>query len=411
MSAPPTRTASNPRTVEEPRPVRLLGRGSERFAAATSGVWATLQGVVLSYAVVVLLAVVGVLGGAQTPDAAWTSAFGVATGLWLLGHGVPVAAGGATITLVPLGIGALAVFTAYVSVKRSTLPTLAAWVGAVVAYAVVTAALAAATGAQDLGRVALAVVGGAVVGGLGAALGILVPPERPVVVEPGGRLDRWVPDVMRLGMQAAAVALALLVAAGALLTVVWVVAGRATSDDIVGGLAPGWIGGIVLAVAQLALLPNLIVWATAWLAGPGFAVGAGTVFAASGTVAGPLPAVPLLGALPGPDWAGPAAVVWGPALVVGCGVAAGAFAWRRLDPDRVRWADVAWVLAGLVLVVVAVTGLLQWWAGGAVGAGRLADVGGDPLLVAGVVAGEVGVGAAGALAWAHLGLGARRRRG
>ncbi|MEN5074003.1 DUF6350 family protein [Isoptericola cucumis] len=409
MSA--TTGARTARTVEDTRTGPRFGRG-ERFAAATSGVWAVLQGVVLSYAVVVLLAVVGVLGVAQGAEGAWTSAFGVATGIWLLGHGIPLAAGAATITLVPVGIGALATFTAYVSVKRSALPTLAAWVGATVGYAVVTAVLTAVTGlgALGVGRVLLGALGGAVVGGLGAALGILVPPDRPAVVAPGGRLDRWVPDVMRLGMQAAAVALALLVAAGGLLTVVWVVAGRATSEDIVGALAPGWVGGVVLAVAQVALLPNLVLWATAWLAGPGFAVGQGTAFAASGTVAGPLPAVPLLGALPGPDWAGSGAVVWGPLLVVGCGVVAGVFAWRRLDPDRVRWADLAWVLAGLVLVAAVVTGLLQWWAGGAVGAGRLSEVGAAPLVVAGVVAGEVGAGAAAALAWAHLGLGDRVRR-
>lgn len=408
MSATP-RTA---RTVEDARTGRLLGRG-ERFAAATSGVWAVLQGVVLSYAVVVLLSVVGVLGvSPSSSDAPWTSAFGVATGIWLLGHGVPLTAGAATITLVPIGIGALATFTVYVSVKRSALPTLAAWVGGTVGYAVVTAALTAVTslGALGVGRVALGALGGAVVGGLGGALGILVPPDRPAVVVPGGRLDRWVPDVMRLGMQAAAVALALLVATGGVLTVVWVVAGRATSEDIVGALAPGWVGGIVLAVAQLALLPNLVLWATAWLAGPGFAVGEGTAFAPGGTVAGPLPAVPLLGALPGPDWAGGGAAVWGPSLVVACGVVAGVFAWRRLDPDRVRWADLGWVLAGLVLAAAATTVLLQWWAGGAVGAGRLSQVGADPLVAAGVVAAEVGVGAVVALTWAHLGLGERLRR-
>ncbi|MCA5892561.1 DUF6350 family protein [Isoptericola sp. NEAU-Y5] len=415
MSATSTRT---PRTVEDGGGARA-GVAGERLAAVTSGVWATLQGVVLSYAVVMLLSVVAVLGGPQATGAAWTSGFGAATVLWLLGHGVALEAGGAVVTLVPLGIGALAVFTCYVAVKRSTVPTLAAWLAATATYALTTGTLTAvATGAAaaggevggEVGRWALAALGGAVVGGLGAAGGILVPPDRPTFVVPGGRLDRVVPDVMRLGVRAAVVALALLVAAGGVVTIVWVVAGRATSDDIVTGLDPGWIGGFVLAVAQLALLPNLVLWATAWLAGPGFAVGQGTVFSAGGTDAGPLPAVPLLGALPGPDWVSPAAVVAGPVVVVVCGAVAGWFAWTRLDPGRVRWADVAWVLAGLVLAVGAATALLQWWAGGAVGAARLSEVGGDPLRLAAVVAAEVGVGAALVLASARAGLTGRLRR-
>lgn len=413
MSAP---SGTRPtRTVDGDGPARRLGRGNERFAAATSGAWATVQGVVLSGAVVVLLAVVGVLGG--SPDAAWTGAVGVATGLWLLGHGVPIDAGGGVITLVPLGIGALAVFTTYVSVKRSALPTLAAWVAATVTYAAATLALAAATagvaGGEGLAaaapRLALAALGGAVVGGAGAALGILVPPDRPEVVTPGNLLDRVVPDVARLGLQAGTVALVALTGLGAALTLVWVVAGRATSEDVVTGLDPGWIGGVVLAVAQLALLPNVVLWAVSWLSGTGFAVGQGTSYAPGGTETGPLPAVPLLGALPGPDWSGPAAAIAGPIAVVACGALAGWFAWRRLDPDRVRWTDLAQVLAGTVLLAGVATALLQLWAGGAVGAGRLAHVGAQPLLTGVVVAVEVGVGAAVVLASAHLQVGSRLR--
>ncbi|MGW8568409.1 cell division protein PerM [Isoptericola sp. NPDC055881] len=413
MSAPPgTRPTRTVRTVDGAAP----GRGGERFAAATSGAWAAVQGIVLSGAVVVLLAVVGALGGSA--DSAWTGAVGVATGLWLLGHGVPMAAGAGVVTVIPLGIGALAVFTAYVSVKRSALPTLPAWVGAATTYAAVTCALALATagvaGGDGLAapgpRLALAALGGLVVGGVGAALGILVPPDRPLVVVPGGLLDRAVPDVVRLGLQAGTVALFALLGLGAALTGVWVVAGRATSEDVVTGLDPGWIGGVVFAVAQLALLPNVVLWATAWLAGPGFAVGQDTSFAPGGTTTGPLPAVPLLGALPGPDWSGTTAAVAGPLVVVACGLLAGWFAWRRLDPERVRWADVAQVLAGVVLLAGVVTGLLQWWAGGAAGAGRLAAVGADPVLLGAVVAVEVGAGAAIVLVCAYLDVGARLRR-
>jgi hypothetical protein len=55
-----------------------------------------------------------------------------------------------------------------------------------------------------------------------------------------------------------------------------------------------------------------------------------------------------------------------------------------------------------VLAAGLAVGLLQWWAGGAVGPGRLADVGADPLVVGAVVAAEVGAGAALVLGGAYV---------
>ena len=43
-------------------------------------------------------------------------------------------------------------------------------------------------------------------------------------------------------------------------------------------LNPGVAGGITLLLAQLALVPNALVWAAAYALGSGFAVGAGSVF-------------------------------------------------------------------------------------------------------------------------------------
>ncbi|AEG43549.1 DUF6350 family protein [Isoptericola variabilis] len=397
-----TGTTRSTRTVEPAPSGPRDPRRGERATAVTSGAWAAVQGVVLSFAVVCLLSVAAAVGtGADAGDLA--SAAGVATGLWLLGHGVPLAAGVGTVTVVPLGIGALALFTVYVAAKRSALPTLAAWVGATGLYAAVTTAAAVLTRGPDADpavRAALGLLAGVLVGGAGAALGILAAPDGPAPALPA-RLEPHVPDVLRLGLRAGGVGVLAVLAAGAALTAVWVLAGRATSDDIVAGLEPGWLGGGVLAVAQLALLPNLVLWAVAWVAGPGFAVGHETQFAVSGTTAGPLPALPILGALPGPDWSSPYAV-WLPAVVVGCGALAGWYAWRSLEPSLVRWADLAWVAGGVVVAPGAGVGLLEWWAGGAVGPGRLSVVGADPVLVGATVAAEVGVGAALVLAAAHL---------
>ncbi|GAB2452840.1 DUF6350 family protein [Xylanimonas ulmi] len=397
----PSRTS--PRTTARPTPGAVDARalGPARTAPALSGVWSVAQGMVLSFTVVLLLAVVTLLaapdaGAARVP---WATASRVAQGLWLLGHGVPVGVGDATVTIVPLGIGALALFTTYVSAKRSAIGSLSAVVTGALAYLAVVLVAAAGAGARD-GALALAAVGALVVGGGGMAMGVLTQPEAPRVADVTERLFGVLPPVARLGVRAGFVALALLVALSAAIAAVWMLAGRGAVNDMVGALAPGWIGGVVLAVSQVALVPNLVAWAAAWTAGPGFAVGVDTAFSPREVIDGPLPAMPLLAALPRPDWTG-AHALWAPALVVLCGALAGWFAWRRLEPSRVGWADLAWVLGGMALTAGLGMAVLQLWAGGAAGAGRLAVVGADPLVAGGFVAVEVLLGGALVLLTAH----------
>ncbi|WP_157237126.1 cell division protein PerM [Promicromonospora sukumoe] len=415
-------TARRGRLVEEPPTPEP---GSSALAHVVSGVLAAAQALVLSLAVVVLPAVVAYLVGNATltsaPETAddgvqVRSAIDVATGLWLLGHGVPLTADAVTVTLAPLGIAALALFATYASAKRFAATSVRAWAAGAVTYAVGTTGVALLAGSAPGWSLALAPPAGLVMGGLGTGLGILARPDAPTPAEIGERAEALVrrftgfdllPATLRLGLRGGALAVAFLTGGAALLVAAWALAGRATSSDIVTALEPGWTGGVVFAVAQLALLPNLLLWALAWIAGPGFAVGEGTSFTPFGTVSGPLPAVPLLGALPGEDWANPVSA-WVPVLVVACGVAAGVFVWRRLEPSLVRWADVGWVLGGIVLVPGLFVLLGQWAAAGAVGPGRLSQIGADPLVSAGLVAAEVGGGAAAVLLGAKLDVVARR---
>ena len=66
-----------------------------------------------------------------------------------------------------------------------------------------------------------------------------------------------------------------------------------------GSLDAGVVGTLVLTLAQLAALPNLMVWALGWLSGAGMTVG--TVHVGwSHSTAGDLPLIPVLGALPEP---------------------------------------------------------------------------------------------------------------
>ncbi len=58
------------------------------------------------------------------------------------------------------------------------------------------------------------------------------------------------------------------------------------------------VGGVAITALQLALLPDLVVWTASWFVGPGFAIGVGSQVSPLGTALGPLPALPIFGALP-----------------------------------------------------------------------------------------------------------------
>ncbi len=132
------------------------------------------------------------------------------------------------------------------------------------------------------------------------------------------------------------------------------------------------------------LLPNGALWALAYAAGPGFTVGAGTGVSPFGATLGPVPAFPLLAALPG-DGTPPPAVRAALLLPVLAGVLAGWVVGRRLPAatgagrlpalltGRVaRPAGYGLLAGGLVALVTAVLAVL---AGGALGPGYLAAVG------------------------------------
>ncbi len=64
------------------------------------------------------------------------------------------------------------------------------------------------------------------------------------------------------------------------------------------GLRVSVLGGVMVTLGQLAILPNLIVYAMAWLAGPGFAIGLGSSVSPFASQLGPMPAFPVFAALP-----------------------------------------------------------------------------------------------------------------
>lgn len=362
--------------------------------SASGTAW--VSGVVLCEALVLLSWAADGRSSAGPEAAARTGALA-----WLVAHHVAATIPGGGFGLAPVGLTIVLlalVARAGATVVRRTRPWgagPAAVAGAAVAlpYAVLAAIMAGLTTTDDVHvaparalvmTLLLAAAAGAG-GGLreyGTARALSELPERAVDL-----------------LVASAAALCVLVVAGALgmtVSLLWH-AGRVT--DLVTALDVGALGGLSLLLLVGGYAPNAVIWTTAYALGTGFAVGTGTSVGPSGVSAGPVPAFPLLGALPG---AGPAAHVSlllfaGP---LAAGVVAGLVMVRRA-PRTTPGRAAAWALAAGPVVGVAAA-LACWLAGGAAGPGRLGTTGPSPWL-SGLAAAEwvglVGAAAAAVTAW------------
>ncbi|MEV1131487.1 DUF6350 family protein [Agromyces sp. NPDC049794] len=344
-----------------------------------------------------------------------------AADLWLVGHGVDLTVQLDAATAARIGLpGAGDPFPITIALLGFALPSVASGVrigrrsaagghsfsggiAAVVVFGVVGGALASAS-AVDAARAdplqgallpAFVMALGVVIGGVGQSLR-----EASMTDAATGLVRRALRSVapgLVTGMRAsvrvgAGVAFGVL-AIGAMLIAVLVALDYATIAGLYQTLGAGIDGGLALTVAELALLPNVIVWAASWMLGPGFAIGSGSLVSTGGTLLGPVPGLPLLGALPTEVSVLGALWLIAPVLLGFVG------AWLvSADPDvqagtrRAWWQPLALGL-GAAATAALVLGLLAWWSGGAAGPGRLAEVGPQPWPVAGVAAVTVGLGA------------------
>ena len=340
--------------------------------------------------------------------------------LWLVAHHVGFTVRGAgRIGLLPLGLvllpGALLAVAGRWVVRAGAVTQLRhvgyAAIALALPYALLAGALAVASGTAVAAPSLLQAVISAfllalVAGGLGGARALA----------PWSRLASLMPARPRsivLGMLGSA---AILTAAGAALAgaslAVHLPEVRVASDV----LAPGVSGAALLLLAQLAYIPNAIIWAVAYILGPGFAFGANTVVAPTGLALGAVPLFPMLAALPtgaGPTGTHPGGPGWVPVAVLTLPYLAGVFAGVvtvRVAPTPVIEAAPLWgFIAGTATGVLAVAAA---FAGGPLGNGRLAAVGPSGFQVALVAILELGITAAlsaAAANWLILRRSARRR--
>jgi hypothetical protein len=364
------------------------------------------------------------------------TALRVGADIWLLAYGVPLRLPTSSIHLFPLGMAAWPVLVAGSSgyrlasqravelaahpmwsaarlLRRSPAPPTSraqpeaaaptaagraargrvrrAWL-AVDLAAVVTAQTAlvcvvstAASSPDARPATGIAALAAAGLSALGGVVGVLAGHRRL------GAGWRRIPPMPRIALSAGAGALAALGAVGAvgLAGALAVHAGGVTSAA--NSLDPGVGGGVGLFVAEVVLLPNLVVWAICYALGTGFAAGPAVTVTPASARPGSLPDLPVLRVLPSaplPGWA------W---LVLALApLAAGlvlALAVRQATPVATFVGRLSLVGAGTVVCAL-LLGALAALSGGGVGGGAASRFGPAPGWTILAALGEVGMAAA-----------------
>ncbi|MCI1676446.1 MAG: DUF6350 family protein [Ancrocorticia sp.] len=345
-----------------------------RHTTITAGL-AALQALLISWAVTVLCAVFVYTINAASPvmvDARWQDAATVGSKFWLLSLGGAAALSTGMVTLAPLGFTALILwlYWHFLGKRRIT-----SW------WQVAVPTLVA--GALILGFSFIGSSGGVQLRGpvIGAALiGASTLAQWWTYDAPGWRIVPMLRPARALVVPVAAFSAIF----AAILCAVSVVLSWSVISQINGYYLINLVSTVIFAIVQLLYLPNILVWTLAYGSGAGFAVGQGTSFSSVGVTSAPLPAVPLLGALPSPGTAMPWLIAM--LLVIGLGVgahAAGRF--LRLS-TALRSGLIA--LAGIFVGALA----LGFLSSGAIGSGRMAHVGVIPAFFALIVAVELGGG-------------------
>jgi hypothetical protein len=351
----------NPRELRPPVVGGLLAAG-----------WAALAGSLICGAV-------AVIGWFTASGGTAHAALRLGIDAWLLAHRVPIQLTDGQFALPPLGLSILPLALLYHAGKwvgRTCVfrdrTDLAIGAGAIAlgyaGLAELLALLARTQGAEPhLGWAAAATGAAALIAGSGGLLA------------GSGRIGRaWakLPEEVRAATTGGAAALAALVLAGAVALATALATNFGRVITLAEALNAGVLGGVLLLLAGLTYVPNAVVFAAAFLAGPGFAVGAGTTVSTTGVTLGPLPAFPLLAALPTPGEQ-PGWTYGLLALPFLAGLAGGVIAVRRNPVDTVDRAAIRGAIAGATggLAFAALATI----AGGAAGPGRLSTVGPPPL--------------------------------
>jgi hypothetical protein len=369
-------------------------------------VLATVAGAAAATGTLVVCLALGVAGWFLTDAGAHgTPSDGLRVGAlaWLMAHGSGVHVAGALVSLMPLGITLACGWTTWRIGHRLgdsisghgpdaeriadgerdwTVPAAALLYSAgYVMVAVVTAALAStAATAPDTSRVLLWSF--LLCGVLGA----------PAIAIGSGRAAIWT-ATLPASLVATAAACRRVLGTWLLVSLLAFLAALVmdvdTALNVTSQLHTDTGATVQLVAISLLVVPNAVVFSGSFLLGPGFTVGTHTIVSPSVVTIGALPMFPLLAALPdtGPTPAWTSALVAVPPVVA----AVGAMRAQRHHPTY-RWEEGALHGCGGGMLAGAVFGMLAVLAGGAVGPGRMTDVGplAGSVLVHGITAFGIG---------------------
>lgn len=328
-----------------------------------------------------VLGALAAVGWLTSPHASLGGALNLATRMLLLANGAPVQIAAVEVGIVPLGISLLLIVLGvpiasyaarqaggqaadpddtgriWVDGEAITLRVGGCFAGV---YAAGVALLAALAGSLSLRALLGAVAIGVVTGLWGAARGVGYDPT-----------TTW-PSWLRSVPRAMGAAVLTMLAGGAALLVValWVSRDQVTAigEQLDGGAASVFL----LTALHLAYLPNFVLACVSWILGAGITVGDGSLITMATSDVGLLPAIPILGAVPGPDFGSTGNFWWLAVGLLGGGLAGAVVTLAR---PRARFDETALVgglsgvLAGALVVVVCALG------SGSLGSQRLAGIG------------------------------------
>jgi hypothetical protein len=353
-----------------------------------------LTGLLTCAAVAVIGWLAATFGGASGAIRAGASA-------WLVAHKAGVTLGGGSITVAPLGLTLFFAWCLYRGGKSAArnsaadrtkdLMLLSGFFAVVYGLGALLVALLTAEGPLEVSPLSAF---------LGAASLALVAGTIGVLVESGAAHDLAdaTPNGLRDAVPAAVAAVLTVIAIASVLYGVLLAIHFSRITGMLELLDAGAIGSVVLFAICLMLVPNMVLYVVAFLAGPGFQLGVGTTIAPTGVDVGNLPALPLLAAVPA-DGATPTYLLVLTAVVpLVAGAVAGLIVVRRglaeRDADALGWdafalrGGMAAVIAGVLLYI------LMSLARGSAGPGRMSAVGiPGALPAAGVLIAGMAIGA------------------
>lgn len=344
--------------------------------AVLSGIEAALLGWAL-VVVPTLIAYAAVASNQWLVSTTWEDAFHFASELWGAALGAQVVSGEVSYRAVPLLFVLLLIgLTKLLLLQGRRFPAAAQWM-AVPGFAVTALLLAGGIGThvRVLGAFPLAIA----IPLIAAAWEVALAPHS---LELRLEMPRWLSSGVRIGWRASWV----LAAYGGLFLLISVTQSWSRIRGIHELLLPtSTIDSTMITLAQVLFIPNAIVWALSWLAGPGFFMGSDALHSPASAPTMPIPAIPLFGATPvsAPgNWVVFALIVFG----VGVGV------FVRLRRGSESLLDDLYQ-GGIAAVVVAVVYLVTSLASALVlGNGRLAFLGPRMSLSALCLFAEVALG-------------------